>query len=261
MGGWNTPFTPQRILEVIKGVYEEVYEVWDVEVESGRNWMANTLRYGFQTDGFSCRLYVLAGIRAMRRDGRETPFVVLKTFDAGITERMRKCCEQRYILAILRYADGKKGPVTDVDIFNFISKEMNLQVQEGREDGMEPEDDHGGEGNADRVTESVEPDGGVSANNEGDLMNLVRKGPPIRIDGYDGSGGPFLDEILEMGDMGMEEAAIVPTLVAAEGLLDNGLELRNSSGCPHTEARQGEEVGAKVLMSAGDDAILDGTAG
>lgn len=143
MRRWYAPVTPppRKLLAVVKGVYDEVYDWCDRRVDCNRNWMDVVVRFAFHTDNFSFVFYVFAGIKAMGAQRSEMLKVSYVTCDAQVPERIHKLCVWRYILEIIRCGAKKRGAISDVNVFKYISRDRKIRCEDRREYGNNREKD------------------------------------------------------------------------------------------------------------------------
>lgn len=91
------------------------------DVETSENWMRDTVRFGVQTDGFSCGFYVLAAMRTTSKQTTIMPAFNFLEYNADTSEAIRDSCKERNVRAIIHCAGTGGGePLTDERAFRHV---------------------------------------------------------------------------------------------------------------------------------------------
>lgn len=86
---------PTGILQVVKEVYENMFDRLVFAVNGAENWRNGSIIFGLQTDEFSCSFYLFTAMRTTEQASSAMPHMFYSNCEETTNLPIRKTCKRR----------------------------------------------------------------------------------------------------------------------------------------------------------------------
>jgi len=129
--------SPSKYREAVRDFLQAIPGPDMTWIVSDENYMTDVLRLAVQEDCYSCGFYVVSTAMIFADDRGGMPAGNYARYSAQRTEKIRVCCAQSYVAAVLSVASGmteSDGVVHDLDVYDYLSDLLLGEMDPLKED-------------------------------------------------------------------------------------------------------------------------------